>query len=52
MSFIQTFTGKHFNYLDIQLDAIEIEDIANALSNICRFAAIFRSSTASVSTAC
>lgn len=31
MSFIQTFTGKHFNYLDIQLDAIEIEDIANAL---------------------
>ena len=38
MSFIQTFTGKHFNYLDIQLDAIEIEDIANALSNICRFA--------------
>lgn len=38
MSFIQTFTGKHFNYLAIQLDAIEIEDIANALSNICRFA--------------
>ncbi|WP_209744070.1 HD family hydrolase [Klebsiella michiganensis] len=38
MSFIQTFTGKHFNYLDIQQDAIEIEDIANALSNICRFA--------------
>lgn len=38
MSFIQTFAGKHFNYLDIQQDAIEIEDIANALSNICRFA--------------
>lgn len=38
MSFIQTFSGKHFNYLDIQQDAIEIEDIANALSNICRFA--------------
>jgi 5'-deoxynucleotidase YfbR-like HD superfamily hydrolase len=31
-------SGKHFNYLDIQQDAIEIEDIANALSNICRFA--------------
>jgi hypothetical protein len=24
-------SGKHFNYLDIQQDAIEIEDIANAL---------------------
>ncbi len=38
MSFIQTLSGKHFNYLDIQQDAIEIEDIATALSHICRFA--------------
>lgn len=38
MRFIQTISGKHFNYLDIQQDAIEIEDIATALSHICRFA--------------
>ena len=38
MSSIQTLSGKHFNYLDIQQDAIEIEDIATALSHICRFA--------------
>ena len=38
MSYITTLSGKHFNYLDIQQDAITIEDIANALSNICRFA--------------
>jgi hypothetical protein len=38
MSFIQTLSGKHFNYNDIQEDAIVIEDIATALSHICRFA--------------
>lgn len=38
MSFIQTLSGKHFNYLDVQPEAITIEDIANALSNTCRFA--------------
>ena len=27
MSFIQTLSGKHFNYNDIQEDAIVIEDI-------------------------
>lgn len=38
MSYIQTLSGKHFNYLDIQQDDIVIEDIATALSHICRFA--------------
>lgn len=38
MSFIQTLSGKHFNYLSAQTDDVDIEDIANALSNICRFA--------------
>lgn len=38
MSYIQTLFGKHFNYLDIQQDDIVIEDIATALSHICRFA--------------
>ncbi len=37
MSYIQTLSGKHFNYLDIQQDDIVIEDIATALSHICRF---------------
>lgn len=38
MSYIQTLSGKHFNYLDIQHDDIVIEDIATALSHLCRFA--------------
>lgn len=38
MSYIQTLSGKHFNYLNIQQDDIVIEDIATALSHICRFA--------------
>lgn len=38
MSFIQTLSGKHFDYLNAQTDDVDIEDIANALSNICRFA--------------
>ena len=38
MSFIQTLSGKHFDYLNAQKDDVDIEDIATALSNICRFA--------------
>ncbi|EOH6333337.1 TPA: HD family hydrolase [Citrobacter koseri] len=38
MSFIQTLSGKQFNYQDATIDDIEIEDIATALSHICRFA--------------
>lgn len=37
MSFIQTMSGKHFDYLNAQTDDVDIEDIATALSNICRF---------------
>ena len=38
MSFIQTLSGKHFDYLNAQTGDVDIEDIATALSNICRFA--------------
>jgi len=38
MSFIQTASGKHFDYLNASTDDVAIEDIATALSNICRFA--------------
>lgn len=38
MSFIQTMSGKHFDYLNAQTDDVDIEDIATALSNICLFA--------------
>lgn len=34
---IQTFTGRRFWPLDPQADEVRIEDIAHALSNICRF---------------
>lgn len=34
---IRTFTGKKFYFLDIKPDDICIEDIAHALSNICRY---------------
>lgn len=34
---IQTYTGKQFWPLDPQVDELAIEDIAHALSNICRF---------------
>ncbi|KAA5961046.1 MULTISPECIES: HD family hydrolase [Pantoea] len=37
MSWITTLSGKHFNFHDISPDAICIEDIAGALSKICRF---------------
>lgn len=38
MSYIQTLSGKHINYLDIHHEDIVIEDIATALSHTCRFA--------------
>ncbi|RLM13348.1 hypothetical protein BIY27_10785 [Gibbsiella quercinecans] len=38
MSWINTFTGKHFNYAKPTADSICIEDIAQALSHECRFA--------------
>ncbi|EFH9192653.1 HD family hydrolase [Escherichia coli] len=38
MSFIQTLSGKKFDYLNATTDDIDIEDVANSLSNICRFA--------------
>ncbi len=38
MSYIQTLSGKHINYLNINHEDIVIEDIATALSHICRFA--------------
>lgn len=38
MSFIRTFSGKHFYYDKINKDDIDINDIAVSLSNICRFA--------------
>ncbi|WP_158784985.1 HD family hydrolase [Pantoea sp. BAV 3049] len=37
MSWITTLTGRHFNFCDITPESICIEDIAAALSNICRF---------------
>ncbi|HGJ4787132.1 TPA: TRASH domain-containing protein [Salmonella enterica subsp. enterica serovar Bovismorbificans] len=33
MSFIQTLSGKQFDYLSATIDDIDIEDIAVALSN-------------------
>src|SRR5688500_14252940 len=37
MSYIRTYTGKEFYPLKPELDKIDIEDIAHALSNLCRF---------------
>lgn len=37
MSLITTLTGRHFDFINPQADTICIEDIAVALSNICRF---------------
>ena len=36
-AWIQTFTGIQFYFLNVQPEQICIEDIAHALSNICRF---------------
>lgn len=38
MSYITTFTNKHFDYINISSDDICIQDIAQGLSNECRFA--------------
>ena len=38
MSFIKTFSGKHFYYDRINKDDIVINDIAVSLTKICRFA--------------
>lgn len=38
MSYISTFTGKHFDFRNICAEDISIEDIAQGLSNECRFA--------------
>lgn len=37
MSWITTQSGKHFDYTNVTADSICIDDIACALSNICRF---------------
>lgn len=37
MSYIQTLSGKRFDYINSTADDVEIEDIATALSHICRF---------------
>ncbi|KNC94881.1 hypothetical protein [Trabulsiella odontotermitis] len=37
MDYIQTLSGKKFRYLSATVDDIETEDIAMALSHICRF---------------
>lgn len=37
-SYIQTFSGKHFHMFRPAMEEICIEDIAHALSNICRYA--------------
>ena len=34
---IETYTGKRFDYEHIELNKIDIRDIAHALSNTCRF---------------
>jgi len=38
MTWIQTYTGKRFDLLDIDIEQIDIFDIAHALANTCRFA--------------
>lgn len=37
ISWMQTYTGKQFDLVDIQIDLIDIQDIAHSLSLICRY---------------
>ena len=37
MTYIQTFSCKHFNLLEPRKEQIDIKDIARALSHICRY---------------
>lgn len=37
MSWIMTYSGKHFHLLDPQVEEVDRCDIAHALSNVCRF---------------
>lgn len=36
-SIILTHSGRHVNPLDLQIEDVDIEDIAHSLSNLCRF---------------
>ena len=36
MSYITTYTGKHFDPVNPEIELIDIKDIAHALSLICR----------------
>lgn len=36
-TYIETYTGKHFDFLTPQLDMIDMEDIAHSLSMQCRY---------------
>lgn len=38
MTYIATYTNKHFNYIDVTEEDITLGDIAQGLSNECRFA--------------
>lgn len=35
--YLETYTGKYFNYQDPSPESVCLQDIAHALSNICRF---------------
>ena len=37
LPWIQTYTGKKFDFINPNVDSVCIEDIAHALSNICRY---------------
>lgn len=37
MPYIATATNKHFYYLDVRIEDIDIQDIASGLANECRF---------------
>lgn len=37
MNFIFTFTGKHFNVYEPEVDMIDPRDISHSLAHLCRF---------------